>query len=449
MKFSKAAYNYQKKAVKFLQKNPHSGLFLDMGLGKTAITLNYINQSDIKRVLIIAPLRVIYNVWPQELYKWEDFKHLSCSIVHGPKKLEALHKEADIYLINPEGLKWLVEQDAPRFDTLIIDESTKFKTWTSKRMKLLKSMLPLFKRRHILTGTPAPNSLQDLFSQIYICDEGKTLGKFITHFRSEYFYQIAIPGSKAFLYNVIPGKDKEIYKKVSKLTLRMDSKDYLELPKKIMNNVFLKFDPKTRKIYKSMEEELFIELEKEKSVYAMTVTDALLKCRQIISGAIYDDYDRKTFTTLHDIKMDALKDIIAEQQGNPLLVVYDFRHELERFKNEFGEIRYIGGGAKHVEETVMLWNAGKLPLLFVHPKSAGHGLNLQAGGNHIVWYSLTWSMDEYDQMNARLLRQGQEKPVYIHRLIIKDSIDVYMGKKLAAKKMQQDDLFDYLKNSQS
>ena len=448
--YKKLKHKYQGKAERFLMKKPQSGLFLDMGLGKTAIVLAYFlslrKKKKASKMLVIAPLRVIYDVWPDEIETWMEFNHLTYRILHGTKKNQYVKEDADIYLINPEGLKWFVEQPTYKADVLIIDESTKFKNWSSKRFKILKKILKNFQYRHILTGTPTTTSLIDLFSQMFILDLGKSLGKFITGFRARYFRQIPLPGHKAFIYNIFPGAAQEIYELIGDSVLRMDAEDYLDLPKKTVNNIFLTLDKKARKTYDAMQDDLIAELTKTQNIFALTVTDAIMKCRQIISGALYTNPKRGEYTRIHDIKINALKDLVDEMQGQQLLVVYEFKHELYRFREEFGDdIPYIGGGSKDASMYIEAWNMKRLPLLFVHPKSVGHGLNLQKGGNHLLWYSLTWSWDEYKQTIARIARQGQTKPVFIHRLIMRDTLDVYMSTKLNKKKQIETDLFDYLK----
>jgi SNF2 family DNA or RNA helicase len=451
MKYNKVKHSYQEKAKKFLLSSPESGLFLDMGLGKTAIILEYIieykKQNPTVAVLIVAPLRVVYEVWPVEIQKWDEFQHLTFQILHGAKKQTAILQRTDIYLINPEGLFWFFTQKSFACQILIIDESTKFKNWSSKRMKLLRKFLHNFQRRHILTGTPAANSLQDLFAQVYILDLGKALGKFITQYRNQYFYTKIIPGVKVPLYLSLPASEKEIYSKIKNKVLRMDAKDYLALPDLIQNDIHLTLDAKTEKIYRSMEKEFFSCL-KDEVIFAKTKVANMLKCRQILSGAVYNEKNK--YTTINKIKLMALRDIIESLGGQQALIIYEFKHELDRFFQEFGrDIKYIAGGVSknELKDTLLAWNAKSIQVLFGHPKAMGHGLNLQ-GGHHLVWFSLTWSLDEYLQVNARIHRQGQKEKVFVHRLIFRNTLDEFIAEKLRKKEKVQEKLFKHLLNYQ-
>jgi SNF2 family DNA or RNA helicase len=472
-----APHDYQKKAVKFLIEHAASALFLDPGLGKTSITLAAIKLLKKKKllgkVLLIAPLRVCHSVWPKEILKWTDFKDLKISILHGPKKDDALEEEADIYVINPEGLSWLldaqvvklqngktkVDVDVRRFkalgfDTLVIDELSKFKHTNTNRFKALKFVLGTFNRRWGLTGSPAPNGLEDLFGQCYCLDQGRTLGPYITRYRMKYFEQ----GYDGFSWNLREGAEKEIYERLRPLVLRMAANDYLELPKLIENNIMVELPPKVRKIYEVLEKDLIAQIE-EGTVTAATAAAVSVKIRQVASGGIYLDQDiealiklpksKREWVNLHYEKVDALADLIEELQGSPLLVAYDFQHDLDRIREKLGkDVPYIGGGVsvKRSSELERQWNAGQLPVLFGHPQSIAHGLNLQEVGNHVAWHSMTWDYELYDQFIRRVLRQGNKsKHVFVHHILANDTIDEVMLTTIKGKRRGQNALFDALK----
>jgi len=455
-------HGYQKKAAKFLIEHACAALLLDPGLGKSSITLAAIKimmkKKLINKVLIIAPLRVCTSVWPAERDKWTDFKDFRIEVLHGPKKDEALARDADIYVINPEGLDWLLQVEKTKtisartgktkttlkvdlrrfkrlgFDTLVIDELTKFKNHNSGRFKALKMVHTTFGRRWGLTGSPASNGLMDLFGQCLILDEGRTLGKFITKFRMDYFNAV---DENNFIWVPKPGAPEEIYKRLSPLALRMAADDYLDMPQLIVNNIKLEMPPGAREVYDSLEADLIAAIE-DKTVVASNAAVASGKCRQVANGGIYIDPEitelgfkilkgKKEFVNLHQVKIDALEDLIEELQGEPLLVAYDFGHDLSRLQERFGkDVPYIGGGVspKRSKQLEDAWNAGDLPLLLGHPQSMGHGLNLQERGHHVAWHSMTWDFELYDQFIRRVLRQGNKsKRVFVHHLIMEDTID--------------------------
>lgn len=451
-------HTYQKKGVKFILQNAAAGLFLDPGLGKTSISLAAIKilkkEKLVNKVLIIAPLRVCYLVWPKEASKWKDFDHLTVQILHGKDKVKNLHKDADIYLINPEGLPWLLKHDLKKldFNMLIIDESSKFKASNTQRFKLLKPALNLFRRRYILTGTPSPNGMMDLFSQIYILDQGASLGKYITHYRNTYFYPSGFGG---YEWKLQEGAEKKIQHAIKPLVLRMESKDYLELPELIENNIYVELPPFAREAYKEMEDELFIAVNNG-DIVAANAAAASMKCRQIANGGVYGEDEnmaRQTFHLYMD-KAEAVKDLIDELQGTPALVAYDFEHDLERLLKVLGKnTPYIGGGVSPKRSAAIekAWNAGEIPVLLGHPASVAHGLNLQNAGNHVIWHSLTWNFEHYDQFNKRILRQGSKhKKVFVHHIIADNTVDIAVLTALKFKDKTQksllDGLKDYMKN---
>lgn len=470
-------HDYQKKAVKFLLEHAAGALFLDPGLGKTAITLAAIKllkkRGLLSKVLLVAPLRVCHSVWPNEIEKWTDFHGLTYVVLHGPKKEQLLQEEADIYIINPEGLDWLLQVQKTKtksgrtkvsvdlrrwkrlsFDTLIIDELSKFKHIHTNRFKAMKLVLGTFARRWGLTGSPAANGLMDLFGQCYILDQGRTLGQYITHYRSKYFDQ----GYDGFSWTLKDGADELIYERVKPLALRMGD-ELLDMPKLVSNNIRVELPSKARQIYDQLEEDLLARLD-EGYVTAKTAAVASGKCRQVASGGIYLDKDvqalvrlpnsQREWVDLHEAKLDALEELFEELQGAPLLVAYDFKHDLERLRKRFGkDLPFIGSGAaaKDTQRLIDAWNVGDLPGLFVHPQSAAHGLDgLQHVGRHICWHTLTWNYEEYDQLIRRIRRQGNKaQRVYVHHLIAEGTIDEAILGALQVKRRGQNALFDALK----
>lgn len=464
---------YMKKAVKFLLEHAAAGLFLDPGLGKTAITLAAIKflkeQGVLDRVLVIAPLRPCYSVWPAEIKKWKDFRQLTYEILHGPKKDEALEREADIYIINPEGLPWLLgtkkngnQVDVTTFrehgfDTLVVDELSKFKSTRTSRFKMIKKILGLFARRWGLTGSPASNGLMDLFGQCYVLDEGRSLGKYITRYRMDYFYQV-----DQYLWVPQPGAEEQIYERLAPLVLRMSADDYLELPRLLENNIRVEIPDKAMKIYSKLEDDLIAQVENH-TVVATNAASASTKCRQVASGGIYVDPEieelikipkgKRKWVDLHTAKVDALAELVDELQGSPLLVAYDFKHDLERIRERLGrDVPYIGGGVSTKKSTQLEreWNMGMIPVLLAHPASVAHGLNLQESGRHVCWHSLTWDYELYDQFIRRVYRQGNKSSnVTVHHILARDTIDEAILGALRGKKKGQDALFDALRELQN
>lgn len=470
---------YQKKAVKFLLEHAAAALFLDPGLGKTSITLGAIKllkkKKVLSKVLLIAPLRVCYNVWPVESQLWTDFHGLRVCVLHGPNKDELLKTEADIYVINPEGLDWLlqvkkvrvvspktgkvitkVEVDIRRwkklgFDTLVIDELSKFKHTTSLRYKAMKLVLHTFRRRWGLTGSPASNGLLDLFGQCYMLDQGRTLGQYITHYRMKYFN----PSRDGFNWIIREGADQEIYKRLSPLALRMDADDYLDMPEVIENNIRVDLPDDVREIYDRLEEDLIAKIN-AKVVVASTAAAASMKCRQVANGGIYLDQEvkalvklpksKREWLNLHTAKVDALEDLVEELQGSPLLVAYDFGHDLDRLQARFPKAAFACDyNMKQFSELEASWNRGEVPLLFGHPQSVGHGLNLQQSGHHVCWHSMTWDYELYDQFIRRVRRQGNRaKKIFVHHIIARGTIDEVILGALKAKRKGQNALFTAL-----
>ena len=461
-------HSYQRTAVSFLLSNPCSGLFLDPGLGKTSTSLSTIKilkySDSIKGVLMIAPLRVIYSVWPNEINKWSNFENLSYTLLHGETKNSIWGAKKDIYLVNPEALKWLHSEllDGLRegkkcpFDTIWIDESTKFKSHESNRFKYVCDMLPLFKRRHIMTGTPSPKSLLDLWSQIYILDEGKSLQSNFHHFRNKYFES---KDWDKYNWTIKDFSADAIYEAVAPLVLEMSADDYLDMPDLLFNDIQVELPDKAFKHYKRMEKEFFIELDGLEAT-AEAAAQASMKCHQIANGRVYEDIPdnlnddelrefKKTRKVIqvHKSKLEALRDLVDELNGKPLLIAYHFKHDLEAIKSILGDVPYIGSGVnpKQTQKLVEDWNNGKLPILVGHPVSMAHGLNLQSSGNDICWYSLTWSLEDYLQFIARIYRQGVSGSVRVHHLISKGTIDEVMLSRLGVRAKDQHDLRSALK----
>lgn len=453
-----------------------AALFLDPGLGKTSITLAAIKllkkKKVLNKVLLIAPLRVCHSVWPNEVQKWKDFNGLKVVVLHGPHKDNLLKEEADIYVINPEGLEWLLQVQKTKsaagktrvsvdlrrwkklgFDTLVIDELSKFKHTNTNRFKAMKLVIGTFARRWGLTGSPASNGLHDLFGQCYMLDEGRSLGRYITHYRREYFDQ----GYDGFSYTLKDGADEQIYERLRPLALRMGD-ELLDMPKTVENNILIQLPDNVIQIYNQLEDDLIAKLD-EGVVTAKTAATASMKVRQVASGGVYLDPDvtaliklptsKKEWVDLHEVKLDALEELVEELQGSPLLVAYDFQHDLARIQKRFGkDVPYIGGGVsvKRSTELEQAWNRGELPLLFGHPQSIAHGLNLQQVGQHVAWHTLTWDYELYDQFIRRVRRQGSKaRRVFVHHILAEGTIDEVILGALKMKRRGQNALFSALK----
>lgn len=429
---------YQEQSIKLMLSQAAVGLFLDPGMGKTSTVLGAFkilkSQGLCDSMLVVAPLRAIYTTWPNEIVKWSNFLGLRCSILHGPRKLDNLKQDADIYLINPEGVPWLFT-DARMADlgadVLCIDESTKFKNSQSKRFKALRRWIDTFSRRWILTGTPTPNGIEDLFAQIYILDGGHALGKYITHFRQKYMYQTGYGG---YSWAPMEWAFDEIMDRCAPLLIRMSALDHLEMPDLIEQDVAVQLPPDAKKIYKEVEGEFIYALEND-LVVAANAAAAGTKCRQIANGAVY--VEERRWVAVHDAKLDALGDLLEELAGSPVLVLYEFTHDKERILERFGGQTL----ESDFERTVSRWNRNEIPLLVGHPASMGHALNLQEGGaRHIIWFGLTWNLEYYVQANQRLWRQGQKGTVVVHRIVAEGTKDEQVAKVLKAKEADQEEV---------
>lgn len=428
---------YQKTWIQWLISRGGAGLFLDPGLGKTSITLAAFQvlkrQGIAKRMLVIAPRRPMYEVWPAEIRKWADFNDLSFQVLHGSEKDDKLLKPADVYVINPEGLPWLLDKgrlDRLGIDILVVDELSKFKHTNTQRFKLIKPFLPRFQRRWGLTGTPASNGLMDLFGECYILDCGNALGRYITHYRNNYFIQGGFGG---YEYKPRIGAYEEIMERIKPLAIYMQAEDYLDLPELVHQTVSVQLPPAATKAYKQMEDLFYVELEKE-GITAVSSSAVGIKCRQIANGAVYNDAHE--VSVVHDEKLDALEELLEELNGAPALVLYEFNHDKDRILKKYPGTPFIGGGQsdRKVSAYIMEFNAGKLPMLLAHPASAGHGLNLQQVSNHVIWFGLPWDLELYDQALRRVYRQGNPNThVFIHHIVAEDTLDEKVLKVLRQK----------------
>lgn len=438
-------HEYQSYATEFILSHPISAVFLEMGLGKSVITLSAIfdlclDSFLVCKVLVIAPLRVARDTWPAEINKWDHLKGLSYSVAVGTEKerIDALKKQSTLYIINRENVDWLVHKSGIpfHFDMVVIDELSSFKSYGAKRFKSLLKVRPSIKRIVGLTGTPSSNGLMDLWAEFRILDLGQRLGRYISHYRNTYFKPDKRNAQIVFSYKPLPGAEEEIYKQISDITISMKSTDYLKMPEYVSNEVFVTLSEKEWKVYSDFKEDMVANLGDEEidAVNAAVLSGKLL---QMANGAVYDSENKAH--VIHDKKLDALEDLIEGANGKPVLVAYWYKHDLERIKERF-PVRQIQS-SKDIED----WNDGKIPIAVIHPASAGHGLNLQSGGSTLIWFGLTWSLELYQQTNARLYRQGQKNTVIVHHIITKNTIDEDVLLALTKKEKTQDALIDAVK----
>ena len=399
-----------------------------------------LDKFEIRKVLVIAPLRVARDTWPSEIKKWEHLKGLSYSVAVGTEKerIDALMTRSTMYIINRENVDWLVNKSGISFDfdMVVIDELSSFKSYGAKRFKSLLKVRPSVNRIVGLTGTPSSNGLMDLWAEFRILDLGQRLGRYITHYRNTYFTPDKRNAQVIFSYKPLPGAEDKIYKQISDITISMKSIDYLKMPECIVNEVSVSLNEKEWNIYSKFKDEMVTKLGDEEidAVNAAVLSGKLL---QMANGAVYDS-ENKTHI-IHDKKLDALEDLIEGANGKPVLVAYWFKHDLERIRNRF-PVRQIKA-SKDIED----WNDGNIPIAVIHPASAGHGLNLQSGGSTLIWFGLTWSLELYQQTNARLYRQGQNETVIIHHIITKGTIDEDVMTALTKKEETQASLIDAVK----
>lgn len=444
-------HEYQEIAIQRIIDHSHYGLLLDMGLGKTISTLIAIEKLmydyfDIKKVLLIAPKKVAESTWAQETQKWSATRCLTVAKVLGSEKerIQALNSESDIYVMNRENVQWLYDYyfGKPKktfpFDMLVIDESSSFKNPQAKRFKAMRKMRPLFKRIVILTGTPAPNTLMDIWAQMYLLDGGDRLGKTLTEFRCRYFTPDKTNGHVVYSYRLLPNADTAIFGKIQDVCMSLKAKDYLKLPERIENVITVEMSPKEWALYKEMEREHVLSIVDDDDISALNAASLASKLLQLANGSIYND--EGDIVVVHNEKVERLKELVETNEGKPILVFYNFKHDLQAIKDAFPKAVEL-----KTDDDVANWNKGKIQMLLAHPASAGYGLNLQAGGNIIVWYGLTWSLEQYQQANARLHRQGQTQPVIIHHLVTKGTMDEQVMKALERKEAGQDALLEAIK----
>lgn len=447
MKFIPHAY--QLHAIRWIVDHPEAGLFLEMGLGKTAITLTAIQELmwdrfEVGKVLVIAPLRVAATVWDAEAAKWDHLGMLRVVKVLGTReqRLAALAQDADIYVINRENVSWLEAhfRQAKRkwpFDMVVIDELSSFKAASSERFKALRRVRPAIKRLVGLTGTPAPNGLIDLWAQVYLIDRGERLGTTLGGYRQRYFNEGKRNAHVVFNWVPKQGAEQAIYGKLGDICMSMQACDYLTLPERRDIYMELELPDYARAAYDKLERELVLPL-KGTTITAQSAAVVTGKLLQMANGAVYDE-DRQDFV-IHDRKLDALETLVEAANGQPVLVYYAYQHDLMRIRERFPQSKVL-----RTSEDVAAWNRGEIPILLAHPDSAGHGLNLQSGGHILVWFGLTWSLEKYQQANARLHRQGQTQPVAIYHLIAKGTADEDVIKVLAGKETRQDALIAAVK----
>ena len=449
MKFK--PHEYQTYATEFILTHPVAAILLEMGLGKSVITLTAIyelclNRFEISRVLVIAPLRVARDTWPGEIQKWDHLKGLTYSVAVGTaaERRTALRRPASVHIINRENVQWLIEESGLPFDydMVVIDELSSFKSYQAKRFRSLMKVRPLIKRIVGLTGTPSSNGLIDLWAEFRLLDMGKRLGRFITHYRDEFFLPDKRNAQQVFSYKPKSGAEQEIYHRIGDITISMKSVDYLKMPDCIMNEVSVSMSDSEATLYKTMKDDLVVTLKGEE-IDAASAAALSVKLCQMANGALYGE-DRHTLP-IHERKLDALEDLIEGANGKPVLVAYWFKHDLARIEERLHK-GHIPFSRLDTQDSIARWNQGELPVALIHPASAGHGLNLQAGGSTLIWFGLTWSLELYQQTNARLWRQGQKaETVVIHHIITKGTIDEQIMNALRRKDKTQIALIDAVK----
>ena len=438
-------HDYQTYATNFILNHPAAAILLQMGLGKSVITLTAMQElfrrGEVRKALVIAPLRVARDTWPEEIRKWDHLKDLTFTVAVGTadERCSALAVSPKITLINRENVPWLVEHLGRRFDydMVVVDELSSFKNREAKRFRALMKVRPFVKRIVGLTGTPSPNGYMDLFAEYRVLDMGQRLGRFIGRYREAYFLPDRRGYGQVYTWKLRPGAEDEIYRRISDITVSMKSVDYLKMPECVFSNVPVHMDEREKNQYGTMKDDLFLRVmncDGLKEVDAKNASVLCNKLSQMANGAVYTD-DGKV-AHIHDRKLDALEDLIEAANGNPLLVAYWYQHDIDRIRQRFPEVRPL-----KASQDIRDWNEGKIPLAAIHPASAGHGLNLQRGGNTLVWFGLTWSLELYQQTNARLWRQGQKADtVVIHHIVTKGTIDEDILAALGRKDRTQESL---------
>lgn len=443
MKYS--PHEYQTFAADFILEHPVSAILLDMGLGKSVIALTAIfdltlDSFLIRKVLVIAPLRVARDTWPAEIEKWDHLRGLTYTVAVGNEheRKAALMQRAQVYIINRENVEWLVSKSGLPFnyDMVVVDELSSFKSHQAKRFKYLLKVRPGVKRIVGLTGTPSSNGLMDLWAEFRLLDLGQRLGRFIGQYRSAFFEPDKRNAQVIFSYKPKPGAEAAIYRQISDITISMKGSDYLTLPDLVFNEVPVRMSESEMRKYRTMKEDMVLSL-KGKEIDAVNAAALSGKLLQMANGAVYDDDHGVAY--LHDRKLDALEDLIEAANGKPVLIAYWYKHDLERIQKRFPSEKL------DTAESITRWNNGEIPVAVIHPASAGHGLNLQAGGSTLIWFGLTWSLELYMQTNARLWRQGQKETVVIHHIVAKGTIDEQVMKALRLKDKTQSALIDAVK----
>ena len=444
-------HEYQRYVIDYIKKNPVAAVFLDMGLGKTSITLTALNDLlfdsfDVHRILVVAPLRVARNTWSSEIKKWEHLQDLQYSIVVGTEKerMSALEKRADIYIINRENVQWLVEKSGKKFDydMVVVDELSSFKNHEAKRFRAFMKVRPKVKRIVGLTGTPSSNGLMDLFAEFKLLDMGERLGRFIGAYRANFFRPDKMNGPIVYSYKPIPGAESMIYNRISDITISMKATDYLKMPELVSSRYEVQMDDKEKQKYEEFKKDLVLEIE-DGEITAANAASLSGKLSQMANGAVYSD--DLSVMQIHERKLDALEDIIEAANGKPVLVAYWFKHDLSRITERLRKLNVIYQKLDS-DESIRKWNAKELQVGLIHPASAGHGLNLQSGGSTMVWFGLTWSLELYQQTVARLWRQGQtENTVVIQHIVTAGTIDERILKALEQKDNTQSALIDAVK----
>ena len=444
-------HDYQAYAIDYIETHPIASIFLDMGLGKTSITLTAISNLlfdsfEVHKVLVIAPLRVARDTWTAEVEKWDHLKDLRCSVAVGTvaERKAALLRQADIYIINRENIGWLIDESGIPFDfdMVVIDELSSFKNHNTKRFRSLLKVRPKVNRIVGLTGTPASNGLMDLWAEFRILDLGQRLGRFITKYRTDYFTPDKRNGQIVYSYKPLPYAEDAIYKQISDITISMKATDHLQMPELISSEYTVQLSDEEKSHYEGLKQELVLTIG-EGEITAANAASLSGKLSQMANGAIYDDAGNTHY--IHDRKLDALEDIIEAANGKPVLVAYWFKHDLERIAERLKKL-HIPFSKLDDSQSLRRWNNGEIPVALIHPASAGHGLNLQSGGSTLVWFGLTWSLELYQQTVARLWRQGQAaKTVVVQHIVTKGTIDHRIMKALSQKEHTQTALIDAVK----
>ena len=444
-------HEYQKYAIEFIKKNPIAAILLDMGMGKTSIVLSALNELmydsfEVSKVLIIAPLRVARNTWSDEIKKWDHLRGIRYSIAVGTAadRLAALKADADIYIINRENVPWLIEDSGLPFDydMVVVDELSSFKNWQAKRFRALMKVRPKIRRIVGLTGTPSSNGLMDLFAEFKVLDMGERLGRFISQYRVNYFKPDRMNGPIVYTYKLLPGAEERIYDRISDITISMKATDYLEMPELLSTEYKVYLDDDERSKYEEMKDELVLQLPGGE-ITASNAASLSGKLSQLANGAIYDDDG--SVNAFHERKLDALEDLIESANGKPVLVAYWFKHDLARITERLNKLKVVYEKLDS-DKSIEKWNAKELQVGLIHPASAGHGLNLQTGGNVIVWFDITWSLELYQQTIARLWRQGQTSgTVTVIHIVTAGTVDERILKVLDAKDNTQKALIDAVK----